>query len=112
MAAVGCAVLEEVGKPGFLARVTKAGDYLTGRLRALSHKHGCGEIRGQGLLLALDLKRDIASRVVDLARERGLLINGPRPDSLRFMPALMVTDEEIDQMADILDGVLHDAMQM
>jgi acetylornithine/N-succinyldiaminopimelate aminotransferase len=37
---------------------------------------------------------------------RGLLINAPRPDSLRFMPALTVSDGEIDQMVDILDGIL------
>jgi len=109
MATVGCAVMEEITKPGFLARVVQAGDRLTGGLRPLSRKHGCGEVRGQGLLLALDLKRDVASDVVDLARMRGLLINGPRPDSLRFMPALTVTDDEIDQMIDILDGVLRDA---
>ena len=46
--------------------------------------------------------------MVELARARGLLINAPRADSLRFMPALTVTDEEIDQMIDILDGVLGD----
>jgi acetylornithine/N-succinyldiaminopimelate aminotransferase len=106
MAAVGCAVIEEIAKPGFLERVIAAGDTLAGRLRALSQKHGCGEVRGMGLLLALDLKRDIAPRVVDRARAEGLLINAPRPDSLRFMPALNVTDEEIDTMIDILDRVL------
>ena len=62
MAAVGCAVIEEVTKPGFLARVTQAGEHLTNRLHALSRKHGCGEVRGKGLLLALDLGRDIAPR--------------------------------------------------
>jgi acetylornithine/N-succinyldiaminopimelate aminotransferase len=108
MAAVGCAVIEEVTRPGFLARVAQAGGYLADRLHGLSRKHGCGEVRGQGLLLALDLRRDIASKVADLARARGLLINAPCPDALRFMPALTVTDEEIDQMSGILDGVLGD----
>jgi len=108
MAAAGCAVLEEVTKPGFLARVVQAGDHLAGRVSALSHRHGLGEVRGLGLLLALDLRQDIAAEVVDLARARGLLINGPRPDSLRFMPTLTVTDEEIDRMIDLLDSVLSD----
>jgi acetylornithine/N-succinyldiaminopimelate aminotransferase len=111
MAAVGCAVIEEVAKPGFLARVTQAGDYLADRLHAVSRRHGCGEIRGRGLLLALDLRRDIASRVADLARARGLLVNAPRPDSLRFMPALTITDQEIDTMISILDGTLADALK-
>jgi acetylornithine/N-succinyldiaminopimelate aminotransferase len=105
MAAVGCAVMEEITKPGFLARVTEAGDYLAGRLNWLSDKHGCGEVRGKGLLRALELPRDIATAVAGQALAQGLLINAPRPDSLRFMPALTVTDQEIDQMVDILDGV-------
>jgi acetylornithine/N-succinyldiaminopimelate aminotransferase len=108
MAAVGCAVIEEVTKPGFLARVAQAGGYLADRLQVLSRKHACGEVRGQGLLLALDLKRDVASRVADAARTRGLLINAPRADSLRFMPALTVTDDEIDQMIAVLDDALED----
>jgi acetylornithine/N-succinyldiaminopimelate aminotransferase len=106
MAAVGCAVIEAVTQPGFLARVTEAGEYLAGRLHALSLRHGCGEVRGRGLLLALDLGRDIASEVADAAMARGLLVNAPRQDSLRFMPSLTVSDDEIDLMIDILDGVL------
>jgi acetylornithine/N-succinyldiaminopimelate aminotransferase len=110
MAAVGCAVIEELTKPGFLAHVVDAGDHLAERLRTLSQQYGCGEVRGQGLLLALDLRRDIATEIVDQARARGLLINGPRADSLRFMPALTVTDEEIDRMIEILDGVMRDVL--
>lgn len=106
MAAVGCAVLEQVAEPGFLDRVAEAGRVMTDRLLALSAKHGCGEVRGRGLLLALDLGRPVAARVAALALERGLLVNAPRPDSLRFMPALNVTDAEIDRMAEILDSVL------
>ena len=65
-------------------------------------------MRGKGLLLALDLRREIAPQVTVLAMERGLLLNAPRPDLLRFMPALTVSDAEIDHMVDILDGVLAD----
>jgi acetylornithine/N-succinyldiaminopimelate aminotransferase len=108
MAAVGCAVMEQVAKPGFLERVTQGGAYLRDRLQALSAKHGCGEVRGRGLLLALDLQRPVAAEVATLALQRGLLVNAPRPGSLRFMPALNVTDAEIDQMARILDAVLGD----
>jgi acetylornithine/N-succinyldiaminopimelate aminotransferase len=106
MAAVGCAVIAAVTQPGFLARVTEAGAYLASRLQMLSVRHGCGEVRGRGLLLALDLRRDIAASVADAAMARGLLVNAPRADSLRFMPSLMVTDQEVDLMIDILDGVL------
>jgi acetylornithine/N-succinyldiaminopimelate aminotransferase len=106
MTAVGCAVMEEVGKPGFLAQVAETGAYLVERLSKLPHAHGCGGVRGRGLLLALDLKRPIGPKVVEAARERGLLINAPRPDCLRFMPALTVSRAEVDRMIDILGGVL------
>jgi acetylornithine/N-succinyldiaminopimelate aminotransferase len=111
MATVGCAVVETVADPGFLARVTEAGAYLADHLRALSARHGCGEVRGMGLLLALDLKSDIAPSIAAAALQRGLLLNAPRPDSLRFMPALTVSGAEIDQMSDILDGVLADGIR-
>jgi acetylornithine/N-succinyldiaminopimelate aminotransferase len=102
MTAVGCAVLQAVNTPDFLAAVRDSGAYLAGRLRALSAEYGLGEVRGRGLLLALALGYGEAQKVVDGARERGLLINAPRPDSLRFMPALTVSRDEIDRMIDLL----------
>jgi acetylornithine/N-succinyldiaminopimelate aminotransferase len=112
MAAVGCAVLEEITRPGFLARVTAAGEHLAAALRPLAQRHGCGEVRGKGLLRALDLQRPIATGVAQRALDQGLLVNAPRPDSLRFMPALIVSDAEIDHMADILDAALADTLVM
>jgi acetylornithine/N-succinyldiaminopimelate aminotransferase len=105
-AAVGCAVIDEIAKPGFLSRVVQTGIYLQGSLETLSRKHDLGGVRGKGLLLALDLKRDIGAEVATQAFRRGVLINAPRPDSLRFMPALTVTHEEIDHMTRVLDQVL------
>ncbi len=107
MTAVGCAVIEALTAPGFLAHVFEVGRYLVTRLEELSRKHGCGEVRGKGLLLGLNLTREIGSQVVDVAREHGLLVNAPRPDTLRFMPALTVTQEEIDQGIAILDQILR-----
>ncbi len=106
MAAVGCAVMEQVGTPAFLQRVTGAGAYLAERLAMLSAKHGFGGVRGRGLLLALDLQRPVAGVIADRAMELGLLLNAPRRDSLRFMPALTVTDTEIDRMLEILDATV------
>jgi acetylornithine/N-succinyldiaminopimelate aminotransferase len=105
--AVGCAVMEEIAKPGFLPRVAETGAYLAARLEALAQRHGCGGVRGRGLLLAFDLGRDIGPEVVAQALRCGLLINAPRADSLRFMPALTVSREEIDHMIGILDEVLE-----
>jgi acetylornithine/N-succinyldiaminopimelate aminotransferase len=106
MCAAGLAVLEIVVAPEFLKSVADAGLYLEGELQRLSARHGLGEARGQGLLLALDLKVPIAASIVALAFEGGVLLNAPKPDTLRFMPALNITRDEIDLMIGCLDDVL------
>ncbi|MDB5563459.1 MAG: acetylornithine transaminase [Tardiphaga sp.] len=106
MCAAGLAVLNEVGQPDFLKSVTDNGLHLAGELQRISARHGLGSVRGQGLLLALDLKRPIGAAVVACALEEGLLLNAPRPDTLRFMPALNVTREEIALMIAQFDAIL------
>jgi len=106
MTAVGCAVMETLTAPGFLERVRGTGEYLQGQLTALSGRRALGEVRGAGLLLALELGRDAGPAVVEAARDRGLLINSPRPACLRFMPALTVSEAEIDRMISILEEAI------
>jgi acetylornithine/N-succinyldiaminopimelate aminotransferase len=106
MCAAGLAVLREVGKADFLKAVTETGLYLESELQRISARHGLGEVRGRGLLVALDLKHPIAGSIVSQAFEDGVLLNAPRPDTLRFMPALNVTKSEIDAMIDGLDAIL------
>jgi acetylornithine/N-succinyldiaminopimelate aminotransferase len=98
MAAVGCAVVATVTAAAFLQAVVANGTYLTARLGALAGELGHGEVRGRGLLQALELKAQDAKKVATAALDHGLLINAPRPDTLRFMPALTVSADEIDEM--------------
>ena len=109
MCAAGLAVLEEVSKPAFLQAATEAGLHLESELQKLSARHGLGDVRGRGLLLALDLKLPIGASIVAQALEAGLLLNSPRPDTLRFMPALNLTREEIAEMIEGLDAILTKA---
>jgi acetylornithine/N-succinyldiaminopimelate aminotransferase len=106
MCAAGLAVLERVAKPEFLKSVVDTGLYLEGELQRMSARHGLGEVRGRGLLLALDLKMPIAGSIVAQAFDNGVLLNAPRPDALRFMPALNVSKGEIAAMIDCLDSIL------
>jgi acetylornithine/N-succinyldiaminopimelate aminotransferase len=106
MCAAGLAVLEQVASPNFLKSVTENGLYLESELQRLSARHGLGEVRGRGLLLALDLRVPIAPSIVAAALDDGVLLNAPRPDTLRFMPALNVTRREIGLMTDCLDALL------
>jgi acetylornithine/N-succinyldiaminopimelate aminotransferase len=106
MCAAGLAVLERVAAPEFLKSTVDAGRLLESELQRLSTRHGLGEVRGRGLLLALDLKLPIAASLVAQAFEAGLLLNAPQPDALRFMPALNVTRDEIAALIDGLDEIL------
>jgi acetylornithine/N-succinyldiaminopimelate aminotransferase len=101
MTAVGYAVVRTISNPEFLASVRENGKYLESRLQDF------GEVRGRGLLLALELGREIGTVVVEAALARGLLVNSPRPTVLRFMPALNVSSTEIDEMT----GILREAIQ-
>ena len=106
MAAVGCAIMDVILARGFLESVVERGACLMNGLSAFSARHHLGEVRGRGLLVALDMKKDIAAKVVELARDDGLLLNAPRPNLLRFMPALNLSREEIDTMLAMLEDVL------
>jgi acetylornithine/N-succinyldiaminopimelate aminotransferase len=102
MTAVGYAVVKAISSPSFLAMVHENGEYLESRLRDLSRELRLGEVRGRGLLQAVELGGEIGSAVADAALIRGLLVNSPRPAVMRFMPALNVSRAEIDEMIGIL----------
>jgi acetylornithine/N-succinyldiaminopimelate aminotransferase len=105
LCAVANAVVDAIGAPEFLADVRARSDRLVARLRAIAEPRG-GTVRGVGMLQAMRLASPVAEAVVLQCRDRGLLINAPRPDLLRFMPALNVGDDETEKMARVLVGVL------
>ena len=109
MCAAGLAVLNHVSQPAFLKAATDAGQFLESELQKLSARHGLGEVRGRGLLLALDLRLPIGASIVAQAFQQGLLLNSPQPDALRFMPALNVTRAEISDMIEGLGAILTEA---
>jgi len=109
MTAVGIAVLETLLAPGFLQSVIDKGNYLKAGLLKLCDQHGMEGERGEGLLRALKLGSPIGGKIVEIARDLepvGLLLNSPRPDLLRFMPALNLSTEEIDLMLSLLSDVI------
>ncbi|CAP40373.1 acetylornithine transaminase [Bordetella petrii] len=109
MTAVGVAVFDTLAAPGFMDTVRARAQQLSEGLLALSAKWGMGGERGMGLLRALILDREDGPAVVEAARKlepQGLLLNAPRGNLLRFMPALNVSEQEIAQMLSQLDGVI------
>jgi predicted acetylornithine/succinylornithine family transaminase len=99
-------VLEQLMDHGLLDRVRASGDRLEQRLRTLALRHAVvAEVRGAGLMRALDLRVD-AAPVVDQARERGLLVNRTDTTVVRQPPPFTVEPEDIDACAETLDAVL------
>jgi acetylornithine/N-succinyldiaminopimelate aminotransferase len=81
--------------------------YLLTHLQALRGQFACvASVRGKGLLAAMEFDSDIAGRVVTYANEAGVLLNAVRPNTVRFMPPLIITVEEIDEAAGRLEKAL------
>jgi acetylornithine/N-succinyldiaminopimelate aminotransferase len=110
MTAVGIAVFDAVTAPGFLEGVNARGKQLSDGLLKLSEKYGMKGERGMGLLRALKLGTDHGPAIVEAARDQnpeGLLLNAPRPNLLRFMPALNVSADDMDSMLTQLDALVE-----
>ncbi len=97
------AVLETIEAEGLIEKATKTGDALREAVSSLGT-----EVRGRGLLLAVDLGRPVASLVVSAALERGLIVNDVNPTSIRMAPPLTITPDEALQGADLLRQAIDD----
>ena len=74
------------------------GDHLRNGLDTLkSALPAIVDVRGMGLLLAVEFDSDIAAKVVSACNEEGLLLNPVRPNAVRLMPPLTITAAEIDE---------------
>ena len=102
------AVLETVLETDFLERVTRAGEYLRALLRQLGAGGLVTEVRGQGLMTAIECTPD-APDVVNRCLEGGLIVQAPRPHSIRMLPPLVVHDLEIERAVGILGHALEEA---
>lgn len=98
MSAAGLAVLDTVLKAGFLEHVQDSGRHLRDGLSRLAGRYGQVEVRGQGLLWAMQLREELAPALVQAALAEGLLLNAPQADVVRFSPALTVSKGNIDEM--------------
>ena len=119
--AVGLKVLEIIERDRLRDNAQALGDYLLARFRDMQRRHDCiGDVRGMGLFLGLDLVTDrstkayateIANRVVNLAREEGVLIgtDGPYDNVVKIRPAMIFTRRDAELLCDVLDHALAKA---
>ena len=105
--AAGYAVLKYIIDNDLPAQVKAKGERLMAKLRNLEDRHPeVQEVRGSGLLCAVQFDSDIAEEVAAAARAEGLLLNNLRPNTLRIAPPLTISDTEIDEAVEALDRVL------
>lgn len=123
-AAVGLAVLETIERENLMQRAVEMGAYLRGQLEALQQRYEViGDVRGDGLLLGVELVKDrerrepnhaLGAATTQRCYELGLSMNirrRPERGSVwRIAPPLTVTRDEIDRGVAILDQALRDSL--
>jgi acetylornithine/N-succinyldiaminopimelate aminotransferase len=105
--AVGLATLKFIIDNDIPNKVKEVGQYFVAGLEKLKARFDfIVEIRGRGLLLALGFNDDIAEELVLACLKEGLLVNPVKPNALRFMPPLIITEKDVDEALGILETVL------
>ena len=88
----------------------RVGSALAGRLASMvGEVPGVTEVRGRGLMLAVQLDSDLARKVVTMGLERGVVFNDVSPSAVRMLPALTLTEDEAMTAAGVLEEVLRAA---
>jgi acetylornithine/N-succinyldiaminopimelate aminotransferase len=106
--AAAVATMETILEDGFiLDQCNRMSKYLIGRLEELKTKFPgvIREVRGKGLLIGMELTRE-GDPIVRACLEKGMLINCAAGNVLRFIPPLILQRKDIDQLIDVLDGIL------
>jgi acetylornithine/succinyldiaminopimelate/putrescine aminotransferase len=103
--AAGVAALTALLEEGMLENCQKIGNYFLNKLEELQRNFSfIQEVRGKGLILGMELKREGATIVKEMM-DKGFLINCTMGNVLRFLPPLIVTKEEVDQLIGALEEV-------
>lgn len=101
------ATLETILRAGLLDNCRDLGEYFLGQLKKLQDKRPIiQEVRGKGLLVACELTIE-GGAIVNECLEKGLLINCTGGKILRFVPPLIISQQDIDQVVNILDEVME-----
>ncbi len=109
--AVGREVMKYVVEHGLPAQAARRGERLMERLRGIEDRFAqVKEVRGQGLLTAIEFTDAIADAVNLQCIGRGLLVNVVKPTALRIMPPLTVSEDEIDEATATIEAALAEVV--
>jgi acetylornithine/succinyldiaminopimelate/putrescine aminotransferase len=90
------------------AHAKRMGHYLLAGLQELAARFAfITDVRGKGLLVAMAFDGNLASQVLTYANEAGVLLNGVKPNTIRFMPPLIISPAEIDEAMGRLEQALQ-----
>jgi acetylornithine aminotransferase len=104
--AAAVATIRAILDEDILAHTRETGAYLVAELEKLAQKYSfVKEVRGIGLMVGMPLSIP-AGEIVRKGHERGVLLNAVHDTVLRFVPPLIVTRQDVDEMITILDGIL------
>jgi len=97
-----CIVLSRLARESFMENIRKSGKLLTDRLLALKKEFPViSEVRGIGLMQGMELTGE-AAPVIKAAMKKGLLLIGAGKQVIRFVPPLIVSEDEVNEACDIL----------
>lgn len=103
------ATLAELSGGGLGANATRVGGYLLAGLKTLAAQTGAiHEVRGVGLMVAIELHEPRAAHVAAQALDRGLVLNNIGTNIIRFLPPLVCTNAEIDTLLTQLQSLLSE----
>ncbi len=105
--AAALASIQTIQDEGLLAQSRSRGECFKTQLKDLFQEYGMVEdVRGRGMMLGMEMGMPCAS-MVDEMRQQGVLVNCTAGNVLRFVPPLVITTEQINEVTDSLDEVLR-----
>ncbi|HLH60355.1 MAG TPA: acetylornithine transaminase [Ktedonobacteraceae bacterium] len=111
--AAAIATIKTILDENLMENAAKMGKAWRGKLEQFCAKYPfIDSPRGIGLMQAVNVKHELAHAIVQQALEHGLLLNALGPNTLRIVPPLIVSQEDVDEAADLLDKALADVAQM
>ena len=104
--AVASCVLDIYEEEDLVNKSKENGEYFMEKLANLKEKHDCiVDVRGHGLMVGVELNYDCGN-LVEKAQEKGVLINVANGNVIRFVPPLVITKEELDEVIEVIDEIL------
>ena len=105
--AAACATIDIIVRERLPERAEKLGRYFLGKLRELQSKYKIvREVRGLGLMIGVELRVDVLNIILGMM-QKGVLVLDAGKNVVRFLPPLVINEENIDTVVTVMDEVLE-----